>query len=351
MESKTLAELAQHVKGIVEGDGSIAIHSASTLSRAGAGQISFLANEKYEKQVLSTAASAVIVKQKVDAPFAQIVCEDPYYAFTQIVILLHGHRQHKKIGISPRASVSPSAKIGAGCDIHDFAVISDNAVIGANCTIYSGAFIGENVQMGDDCMVYANAVIYDGSRIGNRVIINANACVGEDGFGFATHGGKHHKIPQIGIVILEDDVEIGTCCGIERGTLGDTVIGEGSKLGDQVTIGHGSTIGKHCLLVAQVGVAGSTNIGNYCVIGGQSGIIGHITMGDRVTIAARSGVINHVPAGQTLVGAPAIDINKGRRAYSLIQNLPEMRQNIRRLQKQMEHLMPEQKTSSSSDNE
>jgi UDP-3-O-[3-hydroxymyristoyl] glucosamine N-acyltransferase len=170
------------------------------------------------------------------------------------------------------------------------------------------------------------------------VIVNANSTIGEDGFGYASHKGVHHKIPQIGIVVIEDDVEIGACCGIERGTLGDTVIGQGSKLGDLVTIGHGAKIGAHCLLVAQVGVAGSTTLGHHCIVGGQVGIVGHITIGNNVTIAAQAGVINNIPDGKVVLGAPAVEANQGKRAYSMIQYLPEMRQNIRKLESQIEQI-------------
>jgi UDP-3-O-[3-hydroxymyristoyl] glucosamine N-acyltransferase len=338
MQAKTLSELARHVGGTVVGDANTLIQSASTLARAAEGQISFLANEKYEKQLLSTRASAVIVKQACDAPIPQLVAPDPYYAFMQIVVLLHGHRQHKKIGISKKASLADSARIGNDCDIYDFAVISENAKIGDNCKVYPGAFVGEDVSIGNDCIIYPNVVIYDGCKIGNRVIINANTAVGEDGFGYATHDGKHHKIPQIGVVVLEDDVELGTCCSIERGTLGDTVISEGTKIGDQVTIGHGTKIGPHCLLVAQVGIAGSATLGHHCVLGGQVGVVGHITVGDNVTVAAQSGVINRIPDGQTVAGAPAIEVHQARRAYSMIQYLPEMRQTLKRHQKQLDRL-------------
>jgi UDP-3-O-[3-hydroxymyristoyl] glucosamine N-acyltransferase len=255
------------------------------------------------------------------------------------MVLLHGHRKHKKIGISSKASISDSAKIGADCHIHDFAIISDNAKIRDGCVIYPGVYIGQDVQIGNDSIIYPNVTIYDGCIIGNRVIINSNSAIGEDGFGYATHKGIHHKIPQTGTVIIEDDVEIGACCGIERGTLSDTIIGQGSKLGDTVTIGHGTKIGSHCLLVAQVGIAGSTTLGHHCVVGGQVGIVGHINVGNNVTIAAQAGVINSIPDNKVVLGAPAIEANQGKRAYSMIQYLPDMRQNIRDLQNQFEQLV------------
>jgi len=339
MQERTLGELAEYVGGRVCGNPNIIIKSASTLGRASEGDISFLANNKYEKQLRTTKASAVIVgKETASTPVPLLVADDPYYAFMQIMVLLHGHRKHKKVGISPRSSISDSAKIGADCHIHDFVTISDEAKIGDGCIIYPSAYIGQGVQIGNDNIIYPNVTIYDGCKIGNRVIINANSTIGEDGFGYASHKGMHHKIPQTGTVIIEDDVEVGACCGIERGTLGDTVIGQGSKLGDLVTVGHGTKIGAHCLLVAQVGIAGSTTLGHHCVVGGQVGIVGHINIGNNVTIAAQAGVINNIPDGKVVLGAPAIEVNQGKRAYSMIEYLPEMRQNIRRLESQIEQI-------------
>lgn len=339
MQEKTLGELAEYVGGRVSGDPNVKIRSASTLGRAGEGEISFLANRKYEKQLWTTKASAVIVgKDTPTASVSLLIADDPYYAFMQIMVLLHGHRKHKKTGISPRASIADTAKIGADCHISEFVTISDDVKVKDGCILYPGTYIGPGVQIGSDSIIYSNVTIYDGCRIGNRVIINSNTTIGEDGFSYATHKGLHYKIPQKGIVIIEDDVEIGVCCGIERGTLSDTIIGQGSKLGDLITIGHGAKIGQHCLLVAQVGVAGSTTIGNNCTIGGQVGIVGHITIGNNVTIAAQAGVINNIPDNKVILGAPAIEADMGRRAYSMIQYLPDMRQNIRALQSRIDRL-------------
>ena len=339
MLEKTLAELAEYVGGHVRGDANVKIRSAATLGRAGAGDISFLSNEKYEKQLQTTKASAVIVgKDTVTAAVPLLVAEDPYYAFMQIMVMLHGHRKHKKVGISPRAIISDSAKVGSGCHIHDFVTIADGAKVGDGCVIYPCVYIGENVQIGNDCILYPNAVIYEGCNIGNRVIINSNATIGEDGFGFATHNGVHHKIPQIGRVVIEDDAEIGACCGIERGTLNDTIIGQGSKVGDLVAIGHGTKVGPHCLLVAQVGIGGSTTLGNHCIVGEQAGILGHLTIGNNVAIGSQAGVINNVSDGKVILGTPAIDAVQGKRAYGMIQHLPEMKQSIHDLQARIEQL-------------
>jgi UDP-3-O-[3-hydroxymyristoyl] glucosamine N-acyltransferase len=339
MQTRTLGELAEYVGGRICGNPNVVIRSASTLGRACEGDISFLVNRKYQKQLRTTQASAVIVgKEVTNTSIPLLVADDPYYAFMQIMVLLHGHRKHKKVGISPRASISDSAKIGVDCHIHDFATIADEARIGDGCVVYPGVYVGEGVQVSNDSIIYPNVTIYDGCKLGNRVIINSNSTIGEDGFGYASHKGVHHKIPQIGGVVIEDDVEIGACCGIERGTLGDTVIGQGSKLGDLITIGHGTKIGAHCLLVAQVGIAGSTTLGHHCVVGGQVGIVGHITIGNHVTIAAQAGVVNSIPDGQVVLGAPAIEANQGKRAYSMIQYLPEIRQSIRSLQSQIEQI-------------
>jgi UDP-3-O-[3-hydroxymyristoyl] glucosamine N-acyltransferase len=252
--------------------------------------------------------------------------------------LLYGYRQHKEVGISPRAAIAAGASLGKDCHIHDFATVSEGAQIGDGCILYPCVFVGPGVRIGAGSILYPNVVIYDGCRIGSRVIINANSTIGVDGFGYATHEGVHYKVPQVGGVIVEDDVEIGSSCSIQRGTLDDTIIGQGSKLGDVVTIGHGTRIGPHCLLVAQVGIAGSTTIGHHCTIGGQVGVVGHITIGNNVTIGAQAGVINSIPDGETVLGAPAIDAGQARRAYTMLPYLPQMRQDIRALQSQIDKI-------------
>lgn len=342
MKTKTVKEIADYVGGKVIGNESVVITGAATLDTAGPGQITFLSNPKYTARVTATQASAVLVAVPVNTNAVQIVTEDPYYAFMQVVVLLHGHREHPSFGISTKAEIAPTAKIGQNTQIAPFVVICDNVIIGNNCTIYPSVFIGPNVQIGNDCIIYPNSVIYDGCQIGNRVIIQSNASIGQDGFGFATHQGVHHKIPQIGRVILEDDVEIGAGCAIERGTLDDTIIGQGSKIGDQVAIGHGTKIGPHCLLVPQVGVAGSAVLGHHCVLGGQVGVVGHIKIGNMVKIGAKAGVINDVPDGATIVGTPAIDAGKARRAYSLIEYLPEMKKKLKDIERKLEKLCPDQ---------
>ena len=333
---KTLAQLAQYVGGKIKGNADVKITAVATLENAAATDISFLVNLKYSKALQNTKAGAVIVGKDTDAPIPLLIAEDPYYAFSQIVILLHGHRQHKKVGLSKKAAITETAKVGKNCHIHDFVTVCDNAAIGDDTIIYPGVFRGPDAAIGKNCILYPNAVIYDGCKLGDNVIINANATIGKDGYGYATHNDKHYKIPQIGVVVIEDDVEIGSNCSIQRGAIEDTIIGTGCKIGDLVDIGHGSRIGPHCLLIGQIAIAGSTTIGHHCVIAAQVGIVGHIKIGNFVKIAGQAGVINDVPDDQSVVGAPAIDAAKARRAYSLIEDLPEMKKTIRRLEKLLE---------------
>ena len=335
MKTYTLGELASHVGGQVVGDTNIAIHSVAGLRQAGEGHISFLANPKYARQVKTTGASAVIVKEPMTSNAAMLVCPDPYYAFMQITVLLHGHRRHPVSGVSQRAAIASSARVGQGTSIGDFACLSENVRIGANCTLYPGVFIGPDTVIGDDCILYPNVVIYDHCRIGNRVIIQANASVGEDGFGFATHKGFHHKIPHISKVIVEDDVELGAGCGIERGAMEDTIIGEGSKVGDAVVIGHGTKVGPHCLLVPQVGIAGSTTLGHHCVAAGQVGIAGHLTIGNGVIMGGQAGVGENIKDGVTLLGSPAFEAGKAKRAFFLFRRLPQMWKELKQLKARM----------------
>jgi len=333
MQTKTLGQLAQFVNGRVKGDAEIKISSVATLENATSSDISFLSNPKYAKAIATTKAGAVIVGKDADCPASLLIAEDPYYAFSQIVVLLHGHRTHKKIGLSKKASISQTARIGDGCDIHDFAIICDGAVIGKNTVVYPNVFVGPDVKIGDNCILYPSAVIYDRCTLGNNVIINSNAVIGKDGYGYATYKGKHHKIPQIGIVAIEDDVEIGSNCCIQRGAIEDTIIGQGCKFGDLINIGHGTKIGPHCLLVSQIAIAGSTTIGHHCVIAGQVGIVGHIKIGNCVMIAAQAGVINDIPDGQSVAGTPAISALNAKRAYSILEDLPKMKKAISRLEK------------------
>jgi len=335
---KTVQQLADHVGGKVVGDGSATIHSGATLELAGPGQVSFLANARYGLLLKQTRATAVFVPEKAETAAAQIVVANAYYAFTQALVLLHGHRRHPQGGISPQATIHPTAKVGAGTTVMERVSIGENCRVGARCVLYPGACLGRDVEIADHCIVHPNVVIYENCRLGNRVILHANTTIGQDGLGFSTQDGVHHKIPHVARAILEDDVEIGANSGVERGSLQDTVIGRGSKIGSQVIIGHGVQVGEGCLIVAQTGVAGSTRIGHHCIFAGQVGIAGHIEIGNNVTIAAKSGVSQNVPNGMRLFGYPAFEMDKAVEAYSLIKRLPDLRRTLRALEQKVKEM-------------
>lgn len=319
--SFTLDQLAQAIGAELTGDPKISIDSAATLEDAKSGQIAFLANPKYVSQLETTAASAVIVAPSVSRDgIALLKAKDPYYAFALAVQTLHGFRRHPHAGIHPKASIDPTATIGEGT------------------IIYPGVYVGPRTRIGRDCILYPNVVIYDDCVIGDRVIIHANASIGQDGFGFATHGGVHHKIPQIGNVIIGDDVEIWANATIDRSALGSTFVGKGSKLGDLITIGHNTRLGDHCVIVAQAGIAGSVTVGHHVTMAGQVGIAGHIEIGDNVTIGAQAGVTNSVPEQSVLLGSPAMPIRQARRVAAVFVQLPELQDRVKKLEQAVEEL-------------
>ena len=317
----TLKELAEAIDAELTGDGSIVITGANTLEDAGPDQVSFLSNRLYAPQLEVTRAAAVIVSKLMTHERVTLLkTGDPYYAFSRAVVLLRGFRKHPHEGVSPKANIDPTATIGDGT------------------VIYPGVFVGPRVRVGSNCIIYPNAVIYDDCIVGDRVIIHANATIGNDGYGFATHKGVHHKIPQIGNVVLEDDVEIGSNSTVDRAALGSTRVGAGTKIGPLVTVGHNVQIGPHGLIVAQVGIAGSTTIGHHVTVAGQVGITGHLRIGDNVMIGAQSGVIDDVPDQTKLLGSPAIPIHQARRAAVVYVQLPELNKRVKELEQQIEEL-------------
>jgi UDP-3-O-[3-hydroxymyristoyl] glucosamine N-acyltransferase len=334
----TVEQLADWVGGTVVGDATVRISGGATLELAGPGQVSFVANARYAPLVRQTRAAAVFVTGAMETSAAQIVVKNPYYAFTQALVRLHGHRRHKRTGVSPQASVDPTATVGEGTTVHERVSVGDGARIGRNCVLYPGVVMGSGVELGDDCVLHANVVIYEDCRLGDRVIIHANSTIGHDGLGFSTENGVHHKIPHIARAIIEDDVELGANSGVERGSLQDTVIGRGSKIGSQVIIGHGVRIGEGCLIVAQTGIAGSTRVGHHCVFAGQVGVAGHLEIGDHVTIAAKAGVSQNIPDGERVFGYPAFEMTKAVEAYSIIKRLPELRRTVRELEDRVKKL-------------
>jgi UDP-3-O-[3-hydroxymyristoyl] glucosamine N-acyltransferase len=260
---------------------------------------------------------------------------DPFSAFVTIARHLHGGPEPSPHGIDPRACVHPTAQIGADPSIYPNAVVGEGCQIGARCRVYSGAVLGRQCRLGDDVTVYANAVLYDGTIVGHRVIVHANAVLGADGFGYRFQDGRHVKVPQFGHVEIGDDVEIGACTTIDRGTFQTTRIGAGTKIDNLVQIGHNCRIGRHNLLVSQMGIAGSSSTGDYVVIAGQVGVVGHIHIGDGAMIGGQAGVTKDVPAGQRMLGSPATPEREQKRILMSLEKLPDIRRDLRRIKQQL----------------
>ncbi len=322
----------------LDGDAECEIHAVATLDDATEGQVSFLSNQKYERQLATTGASAVVMRPDVQKPdhLEAIRVADPYAAITALIVAIHGYRKHAAPPRSEAAYVHPTAQIGEHATIHAGATIDADARIGANAVIYAGCYIGPRCRIGDDVLLYPNVVIYDDCILGDRVTIHAGTVIGNDGLGYAPVNGQWVKIPQIGIAEIGDDVEIGSNCSIDRATLGRTKIGRGTKMSNLIAVGHGTQIGAHCMIVAQTGLAGSVTVGDHVTMAGQAGVVGHIRIGDHATIAAKAGVTNDVPDGVTVLGQPAIPIGEMRRQVAAVQKLPEMMKTVKRLRRELE---------------
>ena len=321
MPAVTIGEIVDFVGGHFTGDRNRQVVAVAPLAEARDEQLTFLSNRKYAAQLAETKAGAILVPRNLDGEDERwIRVDDPYYAVARIMTRWFSARPMPK-GVSPLASISPSAQLGENVAVGAFTTIGDNVVIGDNVTVFQNVSIEAGSMLGEDSIIYPSVVIYDGTRIGRRCIIHAGVIIGSDGYGFAMHEGKHHKIPQIGIVRIEDDVEIGAGTTIDRAALGETVIGEGTKIDNLVQIGHNVKIGKHCLLVSQVGIAGSTELGDHVFVAGQSGFSGHLKIGHRVQVAAKSAVLEDVPDDTKVMGSPAMPFNEFARRHAALKRL------------------------------
>lgn len=336
-----LAELAGVLGGILSGPGDIDIRGIAGIRDAQNGDITFLADGKRVKDLDACRASAAIVPPGLtNVPLPSIAVKNPRYAFAQALCIFH-ERPYVPGGISDRAVIGRDVVLGDGPTIHPNAVVSDGAQIGSRVTLYPGVFVGTGSRIGDDAVIYPNVSIREGVIIGRRVIIHSGTVIGSDGFGFVTEGGVHHKILQVGGVVIEDDVEIGANCTIDRAALGNTVIRKGTKLDNLVHVAHNVTIGEHCILTGQVGIAGSTSLGAYVVIGGQSAISDHLTIGDRVMIGGGSGVSRSVEPGQAIAGYPAVPLREWLKSQVVLSKLPELKKLMSQLQERIEALEKE----------
>jgi UDP-3-O-[3-hydroxymyristoyl] glucosamine N-acyltransferase len=333
----TLGQLAELVHGQACGDADLVLNAARPLGEAKPGDITFIENDKHAHHLGQCRASAAVVSTTLPVPdgLAVIRVADPLTAFIAIVRHLHGLPEPPPVGIDPRAVIHPTARVGPDANIHPLAAVGEGTVIGARCCIHSSAVVGRHCRLGDDVVLYSNVVLYDGTIVGSRVIIHANAVLGADGFGYRFQNGRHVKVPQLGHVEIGDDVEIGACTTIDRGTFQATRVGEGTKIDNLVQVGHNCTIGRHNLLVSQMGIAGSSSTGDYVVIAGQVGIADHIHIGDRVLIGAKAGVTKDVPAGERMLGAPATPEREQKRILMSLEKLPEFRRELRRLKQHL----------------
>lgn len=334
-----LHELAALIGACLDGDPDVEIQRMATIDQAQKGDITFLANPKYLPLLAETQAGAVIIGIGVEAPakLNLLRCENPYLAFAKILTFLHV-QSPESLGISPRASVDPTADIAPGVTIHAGCVVGARVKIGSKTTLYPNVVLYDDVTLGEDCIIHAGVVIREGCRIGHRVILQPSAVIGSDGFGFAPDGERYYKIPQIGIVVVEDDVEVGACSCIDRAALGVTRLGEGVKIDNMVQIAHNVTIGAHTVIAAQTGISGSSKIGRHCTFGGQSSTAGHLKTGDNLIVAGRGALAGNTDGDQIVSGAPAIPHRDWLKASMIFAKLPALRKEVLRMQREIELL-------------
>lgn len=334
-------QIAQFVQGVIEGDENATVNTFAKIEDGKPGAISFLSNPKYTHYIYDTESSIVLVDKSVELEKptkATLIKVDNAYECVAKLLQLYESMKPKKTGIDSLAFISPSAKIGENVYIGAFAYIGDNVVIGDGCQIYPNVVICENAKVGNDCLFYPNVTIYHDCHVGNRVTLHAGSVVGSDGFGFAPSENGYDKIPQIGIVTIEDDVEIGANTCIDRSTMGSTFVRKGVKLDNLVQIAHNTDIGANTVMSAQVGIAGSTKVGQWCMFGGQVGIAGHITIGNKVFLGAQSGVPSSLKDNQTLIGTPPMEKLPYFKSQAIFQKLPDLYKQIQKLQKEVDKL-------------
>jgi UDP-3-O-[3-hydroxymyristoyl] glucosamine N-acyltransferase len=333
-----LEELGRFVDGQMLGDTGVRVSGVSSLEQAGPDDLSFVADARHVKTALQSRAAAFVVGQPVpDLRRPQILVRNPAYAFARITqqFFMSPHRAR---GIAEQVVRGTDVQIGREVSVWPFVTLGDRVTIGDGVSLYPGVFIGEDSSIGADSIVYPNVTIRERCRIGSRVIIHSGSVIGSDGFGYAQHQGRHQKIPQLGGVVIEDDVELGANVTVDRGTFGDTLIKRGTKVDNLVQIAHNVTVGEDCILVAQVGIAGSSTLGHHVIVGGQAGLSDHVRIGDGVMIAARTGVNRSLTGGQIVSGAPVMPHQDWVKAQAVIPRLPELRQRVRELEHRLRDL-------------
>ena len=334
------ADIARLVKGELIGDGKLLVSGFSGIKEAKKNELTFLSNPKYDSLLFDTQAGVILVPRQITCPGKTLIrVDNPSLSFTEVVNhLLKGAPDYKPRGIHPTAVIAPQAKLAPGVAVGAHTIIEEGALVEKGCVIYANCYVGHETHLGENCLIYPQVVLREKVSLGNRVIIHSGTVIGSDGYGYVTVDGKHIKIPQVGSVLIEDDVEIGANVTIDRARFDKTIIGEGTKIDNLVHIAHNVTIGKHCLIIAQVGISGSTRIGNYVVLAGQVGVVGHLEIGDGAVIAAQSGVSKSIKAGEQVFGSPAQPIKEAYRTNAHIQRLDKYAEMIKNLKKRIEEL-------------
>ena len=334
-------QIAEFIQGTIVGDENATVHTFAKIEEGIPGAISFLSNPKYTNYIYETQSSIVLVNKDFKpekAISATLIKVDNAYESLAKLMTLYEQSQPKRVGIHPLAYVSPTAKIGENVYLAPFACVGDNAEIGDGTELHPHATVGRGAKVGKNCILYTNCNVYHDCRVGNNCILHSGCVIGADGFGFAPSPEGYEKIPQIGIAILEDNVEIGANTCVDRATMGATIIRKGVKLDNLIQIAHNVEVGSNTVMASQVGIAGSTKVGEWCMFGGQVGLAGHIKVGNKVNLGAQSGVPGNIKDGQSLIGTPPIELKNYFKSSVLFKKLPEMATELNNLKKELEEL-------------
>ena len=336
---KKLKEIAGYVRGELVGDPSVEITGVAGIEDAQTGDLTFLANPKYKAFLERTSASCVIVGKEIEKAKVPLIRHpNPYLAFSRAMELFFETEKRYPKTIHPTTVLGKGVKLGEDVHLGPYVVTEDDVCLEQNVTVLAASFIGAKSNIGENCLIYPRVTIRENTEIGKNVIIHSGTVIGSDGFGYAQEKGVHHKIPQMGKVIIEDDVEIGANVTVDRGTLGATRIGRGTKIDNLVQIGHNVVIGKNCIIAGQVGISGSTKIGNNVILGGQVGLTGHIKIGNKVMIGAQSGVTKDIPENMVVFGYPAREIKKTKRIEACLSRLPEYIKRLKEIEEKLKHI-------------
>jgi UDP-3-O-[3-hydroxymyristoyl] glucosamine N-acyltransferase len=336
--SITIEKIASHLNAKLIGDPKLSIESISSVENATKQQLVFIEAKDIQSKVDKTTAGAVICQQEVKTSKTLLIVKNPRIAFAKALELFDRPKDIKQ-GIDEKAWVEKGAEVDPSATVYPFVTLRSGAKIGKNVILYPGVYVGQNVKIQDDAILFPNVTVFKNTHIGKRVLIHAGARIGDDGFGYVWNGSQHYKIPQVGNVVIEDDVEIGANAAVDRATTGTTKVGQGTKIDNLVQIGHNDQIGKHCIICGQVGLAGSVNIGDGAMLGGQAGVADHVNIAPGARVGAQSGIIQDIKTQKPLFGTPATEASNFFKSHLIIsKKLPEMRKELLRLRKEVEEL-------------